>query len=30
MDAVKFIDERNRMCEYFNYGCGCQMCPRLR
>lgn len=27
MDAVKFIEERNRMCESFNYGCGCQMCP---
>ena len=27
MDAVKFIEERNRMCKSFNYGCGCQMCP---
>lgn len=27
MDAVKFIEERKRMCESFNYGCGCQMCP---
>lgn len=27
MDAVKFIEERTRMCESFNYGCGCQMCP---
>lgn len=27
MDAVKFIEERNRMCESFKYGCGCQMCP---
>ena len=27
MDAVKFIEERNRMCESFNYGCGCQRCP---
>ena len=27
MDAVKFIEERNRMCESFQYGCGCQMCP---
>lgn len=27
MDVVKFIEERKRMCESFNYGCGCQMCP---
>lgn len=27
MNAIKFIEERNRMCESFNYGCGCQMCP---
>lgn len=27
MDAVKFIEERNRMCKSFNYGCGCQRCP---
>ena len=27
MDAVKFIEERTRMCKSFNYGCGCQMCP---
>lgn len=27
MDAVKFIEERNRMCKSFDYGCGCQMCP---
>lgn len=27
MDAVRFIKERKRMCESFNYGCGCQMCP---
>lgn len=27
MDIVRFIEERNRMCKSFNYGCGCQMCP---
>lgn len=27
MDAIKFIEERNRMCKSFGDGCGCQMCP---
>lgn len=27
MDAIKFIEERNRMCKSFDHGCGCQMCP---
>lgn len=27
MDAVKFIEERNRMCKSFDRGYGCQMCP---
>lgn len=27
MDAVKFIEERNRMCESYDRGYGCQMCP---
>ena len=27
MDAVKFIEERNRMCESFDSGYRCQMCP---
>lgn len=27
MDVVKFIEERNRMCESFDRGYGCQMCP---
>lgn len=27
MDAIKFIEERNRMCKSFDYGCGCQMWP---
>lgn len=25
MDAIKFIEERNRMCKSFDSGC--QMCP---
>lgn len=27
IDAVKFIEERNRMCKSFGHGRGCQMCP---
>lgn len=27
MDAIKFIEERNRMCKSFDKGYGCQMCP---
>lgn len=27
MNTYEYIMERKRMCEYFNYGCGCQMCP---
>ena len=27
MNTMEYIEERKRMCESFNYGCGCQMCP---
>lgn len=29
MDALKFIEERNRMCDYYKNGCeaGCRDCP---
>lgn len=27
MDAIKFIEERNRMCKSFGHCRGCQMCP---
>lgn len=27
METLEFIEERNRMCESFDRGYGCQMCP---
>lgn len=27
MNTFEYIMERKRMCDSFNYGCGCQMCP---